>query len=79
MTKLLKYFFPQKPVLTPEELSAQTLRNDYREAIVAYHAAIDRYNMAVDNENEDVLYRAIVIARDNVDNLVRLIKLNSRT
>ncbi len=79
MTRLLKYFFPQKPVLTPEELNAQALRNDYREALHAYHAAIDRYNMAVTNENEDVLYKAIVIARDNVDNLIRLIKLNSRT
>lgn len=79
MTKLLNYLFPKKKVVTLEEQTAKMLKDDYREAVKAYHAAIVRYNMAVNEDNEEVLYKAMVTARDNVDNMVRLIKLNAHT
>ena len=78
MTTLLTRFCPKKKVLTPAEENANALREEFRRAMCAYHTAIDRYNMfAADDESEDILYKAMVIARDNVDNTVRLLKLNA--
>lgn len=77
MTKLLTRFCSKKKVLTPTEENTNALRDEFRRALSTYHAAINRYNMFADDENEDVLYKAMIIARDNVDNMVRLLKLNA--
>ena len=77
MTKLLTRFCSKKKVLTPAEENTNALRDEFRRALSTYHAAINRYNMFADDENEDVLYKAIIVARDQVDNMVRLLKLDA--
>lgn len=74
--KILERFFPKEKPLSQEEQNLKDLQKEYEAAIKEYHNACDRYRYAANNENEDVLYNAIIISRQRVDNTLKAIKLS---
>lgn len=76
MFKILSYIFPQKALPSFEEENVKALKGDYEKALHAYHDAVEKYHKTAYGANEDVLYHSMVIARENVNNAIRLIKLH---
>jgi hypothetical protein len=54
----------------------ESLMITYQKALRDYHAALAKYDYAMD-EYEDMAYHHVQVARDNLNNVIRLIKLNN--
>lgn len=64
-----------KKIEPNEHVIDESLMKTYRKALREYHSALQKYDYVVD-DYEDTAFHQIQVAKDNLNNVIRLIKLN---
>ena len=58
-----------------EAVIDESLMSSYRKALEDYHLALQKYDFATD-DYEEIAFHHVQVAKDNLNNVIRLIKLN---
>lgn len=77
MMKLFDRLFPKKKSISLEEENKKAIQENYQKALQEYNEAVERYELLACDENEEYLFNAMLNARNNLDNMIRLVRLNS--
>lgn len=60
-----------------EAVIDESLMASYHKALEDYHLALQKYDFATD-DYEEIAFHHVQVAKDNLNNVIRLIKLNKK-